>query len=367
MGRAEWLGAMLLAAALLCRPEVGLNAAREAMAAWAQSVAPALFPFMALTPLLTGPEAVRAYERLLGRMMRPLLKLPGSAAPAIVIAMTAGSPAGAIAAARSARQAGLTRGQLERIVCCSCGLSPAFLMTGIGVSMLGSPASGAVLLRSQIAAQIMMLIVTRGLRGSDLPADPPPPSAAAEPVRMAVTGTLNVCGYMMLFSVIGAMLGQILPGEAPRAALLCLLDLPSGARALCSMPMSDALRLILLAAASGLGGLCIAAQNLSACSGVRPARYAAARLAQAALMALLTLAQLKMETKPIKIMEILPFSALIACIMAVPVLIFWINNTFLNKQNLPQNAPILLENGEKPQHVVVNMENKANIMRSKEF
>lgn len=362
MGRAEWVGALLLAAALLCWPEVGLNAAREAMAAWAMSVAPALFPFMALTPLLTGAEAARAYERLLGRLVRPLLRLPGAAAPAIAIAMTAGSPAGAIAAARSAQQAGLTRGQLERIVCCACGLSPAFLMTGIGASMLGSPAAGAMLLRSQIIAQIMLLVATRGLRGSDRPADPPPPAAASGPVRMAVSGTLNVCGYMMLFSVIGAMLGRILPGEGPRTALLCLLDLPSGARALCGLPVPHALRLTMLAAAGGLGGLCIAAQNLSACAGVRPTRYAAARLAQAALMALLTLAQLKMEAKPVKIMEILPISALIACIMAAPVVISWIKNIFLNKEILPENAPLRLENGEKPQYVVLDMENKTKIM-----
>lgn len=362
MGRAEWLGALLLAAALLCRPEVGLNAAREAMAAWAQSVAPALFPFMALTPLLTGAEAERAYERLFGKMMRPLFNLPGSAAPAIVIAMTAGSPAGAIAAARSAQQAGMTQGQLERIVCCTCGMSPAFLMTGIGASMLGSPASGALLLRSQIAAQLILLTAARGLRGRDRPAAAPPPSASAEPVRMAVSGTLNVCGYMMLFSVIGAMLGLLLPGEGLRAGLQCLLNLPSGAHMLCKLTMPEPLRLTLLAAAAGFGGLCIASQNLSACTGVRMSRYLAARLAQSVLMALLTLAQLKMKPESVKTMEILPLSALVACVLAVPVLIFWIKNTFLNRKNLPENAPILLKNDEKTQYVVVSMENKSKIM-----
>lgn len=355
MGRAEWLGALLLAAALLCWPETGLNAAREAMAAWAQSVAPALFPFMALTPLLTGPDAARAYERMFGRLMRPLLKLPGAAAPAMAIAMTAGSPAGAIAASRLAAQAGLTRSQLERIVCCTCGLSPAFLMTGIGASMLGNPGCGAILLRSQIAAQLAMLIATRRMNGDERPAGTPPPTAAAEPVRMAVSGTLNVCGYMMLFSVIGAMLTLPVPGEGPRAALLCLLDLPSGAQALCRIGLPEATRMALLAAASGLGGLCIAAQNLSVCmrAGVRPGRYAAARLIQAALMALMTMAQLKFKPHMEKTAAILPVSALIACAMAVPVLIFCEKNLFLNKEKLPENARIPLENGEKAQHIVV--------------
>lgn len=362
MGRAEWLGALLLAASLLCWPETGLNAAREAMAAWAQSVAPALFPFMALTPLLTGPDAARAYERMFGFLMRPLLKLPGAAAPAMAIAMTAGSPAGAIAAARLAAQAGLTRGQLERIVCCTCGLSPAFLMTGIGASMLGDPGCGVILLRSQIAAQLTMLIATRCVKGDERSADTPPPSAAAEPVRMAVNGTLNVCGYMMLFSVIGAILTLPLSGDGLRAGLLCLLDLPSGAQALCRIDLPEMVQMALLAAASGLGGLCIAAQNLSACMGVRPGRYAAARLVQAALMTIMTMAQLKFRPHMEKTAAILPTSALIACAMAVPVLIFCAKNLFLNKEKLPENARILLENGEKTQHIVVEQEKVSNMM-----
>ena len=62
MKRFEWVAALVMAGCLLAAmPEVALNAAREAMASWASSVAPALFPFMALMPLLTCDDAARAY------------------------------------------------------------------------------------------------------------------------------------------------------------------------------------------------------------------------------------------------------------------------------------------------------------------
>ena len=93
--------AALAVAALLVFPETVLTAAQQAMYSWYSSVAPALFPFMALLPLLTCRESARIYERLLGRLTRAVFRLPGAAAPAVVVGMTAGSPAGAIAALRT--------------------------------------------------------------------------------------------------------------------------------------------------------------------------------------------------------------------------------------------------------------------------
>ena len=57
---AQWAalaGGMALAALLLMEPEAAALGALNAMLCWAQTVAPAMFPFMALLPLLTGPAA----------------------------------------------------------------------------------------------------------------------------------------------------------------------------------------------------------------------------------------------------------------------------------------------------------------------
>ena len=142
MKRFKWVAALVMAGCLLMMPEVALNAAREAMASWASSVAPALFPFMALMPLLTCDDAARAYEALLGRIVRPLFRLPGAAAPAVLTGMAAGSPAGAMAAVRVASASVLRRGQLERLVICIGGLSPAFLVSASARECWAAPPTG---------------------------------------------------------------------------------------------------------------------------------------------------------------------------------------------------------------------------------
>jgi len=159
-----WLAGPALAAALLLWPGTALNAARAAMHAWATSVAPSLFPFMLLMPLLTCREASRAYERLLGPVMKRLFNLPGSAAPAVVIPMFAGSPAGARAIVRAAGNAGLSAAHAERMILCLCGVGPAFLTSGIGASMLQSAADGNLLMRAQLLTQ---LDAVRGVAGRE--------------------------------------------------------------------------------------------------------------------------------------------------------------------------------------------------------
>lgn len=324
------LGGVTLIAAMLAFPETTLNAAREAMGAWYMSVAPSLFPFMALMPVLTAPSAAAVWERLLGRWMRPVLNLPGSAAPALAAGLIGGAPAGAAAAVRCP---GLTCAEIERLVCCS-GLSPAFLITGVGASMLGSPADGRLLLRAQLLSQAAMLLLTRSSPQGE-PASAPALTDDA-PVRTAVTNVLAVCGYMMLFSVAAALLSGALRSETAGLAALCVLDMPSAARALAEISIERTGKLLLLAAVTGFGGLCIAAQNLAVSRkyGVRTKKYLLSRLSHAALNVAFAALLLRFEGgNPGKSLPPLEFSALICAFFAVPALISLKKDPFLNKRN----------------------------------
>ena len=81
MKKMRWAGGLLLMALLLSRPQAAAQAAARAMAHWYAAVAPSVFPFLALMPLLTCREAARVYERALGRAMGALFDLPGAKSP----------------------------------------------------------------------------------------------------------------------------------------------------------------------------------------------------------------------------------------------------------------------------------------------
>lgn len=328
--RKKWIFAVLFAVLLLVWPETALNAAREAMHTWTYTVAPSLFPFMALMPLLTCQAACRAYKRLLGPVMQTVFRLPGESAPAVVIAMTAGSPAGAHALRKISREIHLPDDQQQRIMTCCCGLSPAFLVTGIGAGMLGAPQNGRILLFAQICTQTTMLLLTRPKRVVTAPATLPEESAPDTLVQ-AVMATLGVCGYMILFNIIAAFSENAF--QMPTLGLVAriILDLPTAAKAIAALEINRKIQLIALAGLSGYGGLCIAAQNLAACPGISWGKFLRSRITSACLNAAYATVwmsvPLQIDRNPLLTLRI---SIFFSAIFAVPGVIFLEIDQFLN-------------------------------------
>lgn len=329
MRRFKWLGALALAALLLARPREAAAGAAQAMARWCDTVAPVVFPFLALTPLLTCEEAARAYRALLGRATEWLFGLPGAAAPAMVVGMAAGTPAGAVAARGVAARSGMNRGQLHRLAVACVGFSPAFLVGGIGEGMLGSAALGWRLMLSQLLTQITMLLLLRRVwRDRSQAVADAGPVREEQPVRGAVLAALTICGYMALFGALARAAGSF-AGGAAGGALLCLLDAPSGAKLLAELPLPIEARLVLLSALCGFGGLCVIAQCLGVLRGcgLRAAECVALRalagVIGAGYTALLTRVG---NARPVALLEpvcVNPLAAggLCASLLAIPVLL----------------------------------------------
>lgn len=336
MKRVKFWAALLAAACILLRPEAAVNGAQAAMRQWASAVAPALFPFLALLPALTGPEACAAYEAAFGRIMRPLLGLPGSAAPAVIIGMISGSPGGALALRRIAAQTGMPAAQSARVALAVSGVSPAYLILGVGTGIFGDSRLGLRLAGMQIAVQLILLLMLRPLCRNIRGEIPQPPLLHREkPIARAVETVLGVCGYMVFFSAITSALTSYI-GEAAGKYLLAAADLPSGLPALAQVPA-------LMGAAIGFGGLCIAAQNLDALEGVgvRPGQYLCVRVLAAAMMAALCglthpgIAQAapRMHTRTAYALSLLAAAAAL-----IPALIFISGKLFLNKRKFPSTS-----------------------------
>ena len=298
---------------MLCRPEAAANGAREGLRQWYYVVAPSLYPFMALMPLMTCPEVARLYDRALGGIMRRLFGLPGIAASPMIVGMIAGSPAGCAAAVTVAGAGGLNRGQLQQVAVSCCGLSPAFFISAVGAGLLGDISAGHLLLRSQMMAQIIMLALTRLFFK-----DKSPVGAMAEgPGANPVLSIINVAGYMALFGAITGAIGL------PWAQLA--LDITAGSRLLCEINLNQRMKLAALSALAGYGGLCICAQNIGVLKhcGISPVKFVVARCGAGLLAAGLTVLQLyicRLEI-PVYDPKWISISCILALFLALPAII----------------------------------------------
>ncbi len=337
--RLGWVKPMAAAALLLLillRPEAAVAGGQRAMRIWCASVAPALFPFLALMPMLTCREACSLYRRSLGWLMG-LLGLPGEAAPAVLIGMLAGSPGGAIAARRVAEQSGMNRQDACRLALGVCGMSPAYLVIGVGQGLLGSIGIGWRLAGIQLLVQLILLLCLRGFRLADDEAATLPSADPAQPngLRQAVESVLSICGYMVLFGSVTQAAASFV-GDGAATALLAICDAPGGLAAIANMDSS--MRIMLVGMVVGFGGLCIAVQNMDVLRslGVKPGKYLCVRVVSALLVG--GFCGIFLQNMPAQdriVLNPMPtyaFSLLCAAVFAIPALVFLSKKPILNNQ-----------------------------------
>lgn len=272
MGWAKAILALGFAAALAAFPVEAGAAALAGMQSWARSVAPAMFPFAAVMPYLTCNEARRAYDRLMGRLVQRVFRLPGGCASAVVTGLMAGSPAGALAVRRVAAAEKLTRGQAARLAGIACGVSPMYALSVMGVALAGSKTVGWQLVIAQATAQLATgVLFRRAFAGENEPLEHEMQRKTERPVSAAVAAVIRVGGYMAIFSVGLTLACRILGDWVMYASPF--IDLPTGAE-FCAQ---GALAEWISAAALGFGGICIGCQNIGVL-GVKPLHYIVQKL-----------------------------------------------------------------------------------------
>lgn len=332
----SWVFALLVLVLILMRPQQAVDGAQRGMRMWYQGVAPALLPFLALLPMLTGKEACAAYEKLLSPVMGKLFRLPGAAAPAVIAAMISGSPGGAAAICEVKSNGGISGKQAARIALATGGVSPAWLALGVGCGMLGSKAAGFKLAAIQAAVQLFLLKLLEKVEIGGLPEiQPAHTPVQASGIRSAAETTIAVCGYMAVFGACGSVAASF-AGEKLGVALMAVLDLPSGAALISENSFPG--YMTALGCAMGFGGMCIAMQNMDKLRsiGVRWREYIAVRSISASVCALACGIVFRGD---IQIAVYLPaqknlymISLLAAALCAVPGMIYISKNIFLNNR-----------------------------------
>lgn len=264
------------------------EAAGEGLRLCAGSVIPALFPFLAASSLLLKLGFGEALAGPLAPLMR-LYRLPGEAAGALVLGLAGGYPVGARTAAELYAQGALTRDEAERLLTFCNNANPAFLLSGLGLGVLGSVRAGLWLwLIHVLSALVTGLVLARrpGRQGGGR-ALPRKAAAAAgsfpellvSSVQGALGAILGICAFVELFYVLGLPLRRL---PAPwGAGLTGAVELFSASAAL----PGGRLGFVLAAGLAGFGGLSVLCQTAAvlAPQGLSPAPCLRGKLLQGAL------------------------------------------------------------------------------------
>ncbi|MCC8155875.1 MAG: sporulation protein [Oscillospiraceae bacterium] len=299
-------------AALICAPDKALDGARRGLSVCAATIIPSLLPFLTLSALLNALGLPHLLSRAVGPLMRRLFGVDGAVAAPLLLGLTGGYPVGAVSMAELVRRGALTDAEGSRLLPFCNNTGPAFIIGAAGSGIFGSGRVGLLLYASHIGAAFVIGILCAARCGAPAGAasgnaEPAARSLAAalpESMAHAVRTVLNICGYVVFFSVIMGLLDALglLSGLAGRiaaltgaelhfvrAALTGIIELGGGISAMSGLhvrPCNLALASFLL----GFGGLSVHCQTLAAVAGteIKTARNFVGRLLHGVLSALFT-------------------------------------------------------------------------------
>ncbi|HWJ02392.1 MAG TPA: sporulation integral membrane protein YlbJ [Verrucomicrobiae bacterium] len=160
-------GIIILAVVMVVYPQEVLSAATQGVTAWARFVLPALLPFFILSELLMGSGFVHLLGVLLEPIMRPLFRLPGSAAFVVAMGFTSGPPIGAVLTAKLKRENLVTATEAERLLAFTNNASPGFVLGAVAAGMFNNPGLGLVFAFASYLANLLLGVGMRFYRSSE--------------------------------------------------------------------------------------------------------------------------------------------------------------------------------------------------------
>lgn len=142
-------------AALLLSPSLSVAAAKRGIDLWLYTVTPSLLPFFVFTDMLMSSSIHTKIGRIFERPVSRILGAPGEAAFIFVSSILSGYPTGArlIGEMRRAGTLSAEEAQAAMNFCSTSG--PLFIVSAVGVGMLGSEKAGFIMLGAHCAGALL--------------------------------------------------------------------------------------------------------------------------------------------------------------------------------------------------------------------
>lgn len=226
---------------------------------------PSTFLFLILTDILSKSRAGALLARPCFFLSR-LFRIRRCDVDIVMLSLIGGYPVGARILADRVKSGQIDKKSASRMLAFCVNSSPAFLYTGIGISLFHSTMAGSIFLLSSLLACLITGAVSRigafypaaGKTASQSMQKINPATLLFSAVQKGVQSMALICGFVVLFSacmpLFSAFLSRFLPQEM--AACICgLLEVCTGCASLFSSGYQNPMAAAMLF--SSFGGVCV--------------------------------------------------------------------------------------------------------------
>ncbi len=282
-----YIGTVLLCIYLCVQSKTALVAAKEALSLCAERVIPGLFPFFVLSSLWVKIGFTQWVGKWISPISRKLFCISGGGAVAFVMGLLCGYPTGAKVVAELYEAKQIEKREAEELLPFCNNSGPLFVIGVVG-GMLPQRNAGLCLYGVHVMSALAVgmffscfsqektkekAIFCHAVSGGN---------AFSESVTDSVKTILEVCGYIVIFSVIRRL---FLPeGNLFFAGVS---EVTAGTYLISVSKLSETGKMIVLSATIGFGGLCVLLQvwGIVSRTGIRIRYYVFGKILQALIAA----------------------------------------------------------------------------------
>lgn len=288
-----------IAAAFVCLmlfPQQASCAIKDGLALCVGTIVPAMFPYFILSNLFISLGCADTLGNRLRIVMAKVFRVSGKGAAPLLLGLIGGYPMGAKAIAELYGSGQITKPDAEKLLFFTCNAGPAFLIGVVGGALFRSVAAGLTLYTIHVFSALLCgLLIASKAKETKIQKNVVKPStiisfpnALVRAVTSSIQTTLQVCGYILLFSLFISVEKQLLSHDTP--LLLGITELSAGCDALAKANIAWPLKFTLISATVSFGGLCVLCQTMSVLSdtdlSIRP--YFLGKITQALISAVIS-------------------------------------------------------------------------------
>lgn len=293
------IAAMCAFISLIIFPEAAASGVNRGLDICIGKILPSLLPFFIASSLLTNLGITAYIGKFLSPVSSRLFHVSGAGGSAFIMGLTGGYPLGASYIADLYKNRQIERIEAEKLLIFCNNSGPAFIIGACGVGVFKSSAVGMFLYAVHIIAALFGGIIFSGKSKNTASCEAVLPDmsfadAFTSSVKSSVNALINVCGFILAFSVLICMFDtagafSVLAGNLAqysgaelgfcRALLTGLLELGSGMGSMAGLGITP-INLALAAFILGWGGISVHFQTFAVISDtdIKTARYIIGRL-----------------------------------------------------------------------------------------
>lgn len=267
-----YISLIFLTFLLILNPSKTVAYAKTAMDLCQNVIIPSLFPFFVCSGLLIHSGMCETLAKLLQPIMKPFFNVNGAGSAAFILGIISGYPLGAVTACQLYEKSYLSKTEAERLLTFCNNSGPLFILGAVGISLYHNPKIGIILYITHIISALLIGFCFRFYRRNDFTAptsaltveDTPLSQIFSTVLANSLQSILTVCGTVLFFSVVSALLTDILPLSVNlRNILVGFLEFTSGIQSISQSALPLFEKLVISAAVVGFAGIGVHMQVIS--------------------------------------------------------------------------------------------------------